>query len=169
MLQIPQLVLCLLLAYHKKRQRAKVLDAVNKWKTSQAYTLTFADQSVEIPLENFTFPVSEIVSNVQNGAENTLYVNVDEKYLTSILIELVGNDFFNNINQQAVKAELEKQAGSFATAQSISVTHFLRGEAANRQVLSSANMVIAEPNSLKKWVDELSYIDHSCTFELFFY
>ncbi len=138
----------------REEAETKVLDAVNKWKTSQAYNVTFADQSVEVPLENFSFPVSEVVSTAQNGAENTLYVNMDEKYVTSILLDLVGNEFINNINQQAVKAELEKQAGSFATSQSISITQFLRGEAANRQVLSSANMMIAEPNSLKKWVDE---------------
>lgn len=133
---------------------AKVLDAVKKWKMSQAYTLTFADQSVQIPLDNFFFVVPESVSNAQNGVVNTLYVNMDDKYLTNVVIKLVGTDFLKNINQQALKAELEKQAGLFTPTQTISLTNFLRGEAVKREVVSSAKISINETNSLKTWVEQ---------------
>ena len=76
------------------------------------------------------------------------------KYVTNILIELVGNDFLKNINQQAVKAELEKQAGLFTPTQTISINDYLRGEAAKREVISSAKTSINETNSLQTWVNQ---------------
>lgn len=138
----------------QEKAETKVSDAVNKWKMSQAYTLTFADQSVQIPLDNFFFVVPESVSNAKTGGKNTLYVNMDDKYLTNALIKLVGTDFLKNINQQAVKAELEKQAGLFASTQTISISDFLRGEAAKRKVVSSAKISVNETNLLQIWVDQ---------------
>lgn len=137
-----------------KDAETKVLKAAEQWQKSQAYTLTFADQSVQIPLQNFSFVVPESIASAEAGVANTLYVNVDANDLTNQLIKLVGSDFLENINQQALKAELEKQAGLFASTKTISITHFLRGEAANRQVISSANISIHDVNSLQQWVEQ---------------
>ena len=76
-----------------KEAERKVQHSVEKWKTSQSYTLTFADQSLQIPLDTFTFLDRNSSSSAKDGLENTHYVNMNQDYSTSILKKLVGSDF----------------------------------------------------------------------------
>ncbi|AMQ21334.1 G5 domain-containing protein [Geobacillus sp. JS12] len=122
-----------------------VADRVNDWRATASLFVRYQEKKAELPIDVFTFRLSESLKNIVNGRPSPLLVLADMNACMETVERLLPRAAVDAIDLKALEADLEAVASSLSIPdQPFDLARYLPSSGRGQTVVSEAAVAVRD-------------------------
>ncbi len=143
----------------KEQAQSELQQQITTWKTTPHVQLQYGETTFFVPVDVFSFDVTESIKNIKSGQHSSISVSIQANKLDTLLLDQLNPEIADQVDRNKLEKDLVKAASSLESKTSLQLVRYIDVQKASKAISqATASSTASYQEGLQQWMSQLGTV-----------